>query len=126
MKLKGKTKKSEILSYLIPDQPFKTVAMDFLGPLKTGVNGSKHVLVIVDFLTRFLITVPTEDRTADTVMRALREQLFAPLNILEVILSDNAPEFRSNLLEECTCSYGVLLRFTTHTTPSQTAWQKME
>ena len=98
----------------IPDEPFEIISMDFLGPLDMGAECNKYVLVITDYLTRYLIAIPTVDRLTSTVTRTLRDNVFSTFNVPRKIICDNAPEYRSSEFENFAKIYGVEI---VHSTP---------
>ena len=71
LKLKGgKLMPRPMGNMLMAEQPMEVVAMDFLKlPCTARRNGYKHVLVIVDQLTRVCVCVATKDATAATAAR---------------------------------------------------------
>ena len=48
-------------------QPFERLAMDLMGPLPTSVAGNKHILVVVDYFTKWAELFALADATAETV-----------------------------------------------------------
>ena len=98
----------------IPDEPFEVISMDFLGPLDVGADGNRYVLVITDYLTRYLIAVPTVDRLTSTVTRSLRQYVFTPFNVPMKIITDNAAEFCSMEFMNFNKIYGIDV---VHSTP---------
>ena len=71
-----------------------------MGPLPRGRLLNVYVLVIVDQLTRYLIAVPTRDRSADTVINVLQDRVFRVYNVPKLILSDNAREFTGDAMSQ--------------------------
>ena len=76
-----------------------TVAVDVLGPLPQTRSGKRYIVVVTDYLTRFVITVATKDQTAETTADALMEK-FLEFGLPERLITDNGPNFRSRLLAE--------------------------
>ena len=72
------------------------VAMDFLGPLPATNQGNKHLLVISDVFTKFVMAIPLRDQKAVSVVNALTTHFFATHGIPEKMLSDQGPSFRAN------------------------------
>ena len=105
-KIKNKLKEPFLYFHPVPSLPFQEVSLDFLGPLPTGATGCRYVLVMVDTLTRYIIAMPTVDRTAETVIISLQKHLFCPIDVPKSIRMDNAKEFRSELLQNVTSAYG--------------------
>ena len=90
-----------------------TIAVDVLGPLPQTRAGNKYVLVITDYLTRFVIALAIKDQTAETTAEAMMHK-FLEYGFPARLITDNGPNFRAKLLEQL-CS----LLETTHlfTTP---------
>lgn len=76
-----------------------TVAVDVLGPLPQTRSGKKYVVVLTDYLTRFVVAMATKDQTAETTAGVLMEK-FLEFGLPERIITDNGPNFRSRLLAE--------------------------
>ena len=71
------------------------------------------MLIIVDQLTRYLIAVPTKDKSADTVINVLQVHVFNVYNVPKLILSDNAQEFLSDAMSQMAEHYGIKLKTST-------------
>ena len=87
--------------------PFQVVAMDFLGPLPTTIRENKYLLVFIDHLTRYVEIVPVRDRSAATVAEALRHRIIVRHSCPQVLISDNAQEFTSELLNKLCDFYDI-------------------
>ena len=80
--------------------PFQMVTMDFLGPFPVTPKGNKHILVFIDYMTRYVEIVPVKDRMAETVAEAFKSRIITRHSCPEVLLSDNAAEFTSEILKK--------------------------
>ena len=87
--------------------PFQVVTMDFLGPFQTSYRGNKYVLVFVDHLSRWVEIVPTRDRLAATVAEAFKSRIIVRHSCPEILMSDNASEFTSEILKKLCDFYDV-------------------
>ena len=76
-----------------------TVAVDVMGPLPQTRSGKKYVVVMTDYLTRFVLAIATKDQTAETTAEAMMEK-FLEYGLPERLITDNGPNFRSRLLAE--------------------------
>jgi len=98
--------------------PFEMVAIDLvsLPPTKR-----KHVaiLVLVDHYSKFVGVVPLRDKKSCTVVKAMNDSLipFLP-RIPTKLLSDNGPEFRSELFHDCMDRWNIKHIRTTPYKPS--------
>ncbi|XP_033115844.1 uncharacterized protein LOC117116022 [Anneissia japonica] len=78
------------MSTELPDGPWRSVGVDFLGPLPTG----DYILVVVDYYNRFYEIDIMRSTTADRTVRSL-EVMFARHGLPQVIVSDSGPQFIS-------------------------------
>ena len=110
-KCNGKLSKEVCRSYPIPGRAFQVIAMDLIGPLAITEVGSRFILAVSDFLTRFCILQALPNKSADAVARALREKVFGIFSCPETVLSDNGREFSNNIVQKLCSLYGVDQRF---------------
>ena len=96
-----------------PMGAWHTVAVDVLGPLPQTRKGNKYVIVITDYLTRFVLAVATRDQTAETTADTLMRK-FLEYGLPERLITDNGPNFRSRVLAQM-CK--ILRTAHTFTTP---------
>ena len=80
--------------------PFQVLSMDFLGPFPTSIRENNYCLVFIDYLTRWIDIVPTRNRLASTVVEALKSRIIVRHSCPEVLVSDNASQFTSELLSK--------------------------
>lgn len=88
-------------------EPWEYVGMDFIGPFPTSERGCRHILVFIDYLSRYCEIVPTKDRTAVTVAEALRHRIITRHSCPRVLVSDNAREFVSELFDKLCTFYDI-------------------
>ena len=88
------------------EAPWNHVAVDCIVALPESKNGFKHVLLLVDVATRFLVTVALKDMLMQTLAASLYIILmfFGPMQIMQ---SDNGPEFINKLIDMLTKLAGV-------------------
>lgn len=89
-----------------------TVAVDVMGPLPQTRRGKKYIMVITDYLTRYVLAVATPNQTAETTAEVLVEK-FMEYGLPERLITDNGSNFRSNLIKEICRRLGVSQLFTT-------------
>ena len=89
-----------------------TVAVDVMGPLPQTRRGKKYIMVITDYLTRYVLAVATPNQTAETTAEVLMEK-FMEYGLPERLITDNGSNFRSNLIKEICRRLGVSQLFTT-------------
>ena len=52
----------------IPDRPFDKIAIGLVTECKTSTSSNKHILTIIDHLTRWPEPFPIPDKSADTIV----------------------------------------------------------
>ena len=82
------------------EEPFKRVAIDLVGEIKPpSASGHRYVLTLVDMATRFPEAIPLKTIDTVSVAEAL-VSIFARMGCPQEILSDNGPQFVSDLMKE--------------------------
>ena len=92
----------------------QVVCVDIMGPLPETEEGSKYVLVAVDYFTRWVEAYGIPNQEATTVGRKLVDEMFCRFSPPEQLHSDQGRQFESELVKEICKLLGVRK---THTTP---------
>lgn len=82
------------------------VAIDCAVELPESANGFKHILIIVDVMSRFVITKPLREHSGDAIARALYE-VFAIFGPPKSMQSDNGTEFINKIVKKLVAAAGV-------------------
>ena len=81
----------------VPDERWRDVSMDFVGPLPTTARGNDYLLVIVDRFSKMLHLVPTKQTvTARQVAQLFFENVVRLHGIPQSIVSDRDSRFTSH------------------------------
>jgi len=94
--------------------PMDLVAVDVLSGLPVTADGSKCLLVAVDYFTKWVEAYPLPDEEAATCMRVLFDQFFARFGLPLQLHSDQGRNFELRLVAELTNLTGIRK---TRTTP---------
>ena len=100
-------------SVKIPDLThFSVIAIDTTDLHRTPC-GFKHVLMIEDVFTKFIICVPLKAVTSSNIITALTDHLFLEhgIPVLSILLSDQATVFRSTEFQNMCSSYNIQSHF---------------
>ena len=81
-----------------PEGPFLLIGIDYCGPLKSTPRENQYVLVITDYFTRHVTAIALPNCTAETTAQALFNEYFCKYGVPAVILSDQGPHFRNQLM----------------------------
>ena len=91
----------------IPDRPFDKIAIDLVTECKTSTSGNKHILTIIDHLTRWPEAFPIPDKSADTIVSTFINE-YLPVHMCPwYILSDNGTEFKNSLMDQVLQQLGI-------------------
>ena len=97
----------------ILDRPFDKIAIDLVTKCVTSTSGNKHILNIIDHLTRWPEAFPIPDKSADTIVSTVINK-YLPVHMCPwYILSDNGMEFKNNLMDQVLQQLGID-RFSQH------------
>ena len=81
------------------EEPFKSIAVDFAGPLPLSEGKNRYILVCINYATRYPEAVPLKTQDAETVANVLFG-IFSRVGIPTEILSDQGSNFMSELISE--------------------------
>lgn len=93
-----------------PKNRNEIVALDIVGPLPVSENNNKYILTICDTLTRHLTTVPIPNCESNTIVKAFTEKYLLIYSCPRILLSDNAQNFKSDIIKEF-CEYFKIKKF---------------
>ncbi len=83
----------------IIEVPFERIGMDLVGPLPKSARGHEHILVIVDYATRYPEAIPLRKATS----KAIEQELFllaSRVGIPKEILTDQGTPFMSRTMAD--------------------------
>ena len=87
------------------------VTLDILGPIKETSNGMKHVLVMMDYATRYCVLRPIKDTTAGSVATVFFDEWLSKLGAPHKLSSDRGPAFISQVMREICRIFGIDQQF---------------
>ena len=93
--------------YKVIPKPFHQVHLDILGPLPKTERGNSYIIVYVDRFSRYTIIDSIPNRATTTVAQSLLKRVVAEYTTPAVILSDNALEFTSRVIEELCKNFDI-------------------
>ena len=80
--------------------PLDIVAIDILSGLPTAPDGSKHLLVITDYFSKWVEACPLVETDAATCMNAMYVNFFSHSGLPRQLHSDQGRNFESKLFQE--------------------------
>ena len=84
---------------LAASEPFEVVGLDILTGLPTTPSGNKHLLVVVDFFSKWSEAFPLKDLSAASVAKVFVDQFVARFGCPRRVHSDQGGCFVSEVLE---------------------------
>ena len=84
----------------MPDRPFDKIAIDLVTECNTSTSGNKHILTIIDHLSRWPEAFPIPDKSADTIVSTFINKYLSVHMCPWYILSGNGTEFKNSLMDQ--------------------------
>lgn len=72
---------------------FERFALDYVGPLPTSICGNEHILVAVEYFTKWPIVKAVAKADQDTTAKFMYEEIYAQFGPPEEFLTDNGTSF---------------------------------
>ncbi|MCP4489967.1 MAG: transposase family protein, partial [Gammaproteobacteria bacterium] len=95
----------------ITDEPMERVGMDVL-KLPMSERGNGYVLVLQDYLTKFLFAYPIPRETAQVIAKTLVNNFFWAFGLPRELLTDRGSAFISDLFQQLEACYEIKHLFT--------------
>ncbi|GKV39513.1 hypothetical protein SLEP1_g47271 [Rubroshorea leprosula] len=92
--------------------PFAQWEVDLLGPFVKAVGGATHLVVAVDYFTKWVEAKPLSCLTSRRIEDFLFSSVICRYGIPNQIIADNGPQFNCNSFRDFCFSYGIKLVFT--------------
>ncbi|CAM4822352.1 unnamed protein product [Rotaria magnacalcarata] len=89
------------------NEPWHTIGMDIMGPLPTTARQKRFLLVIMDYFTRWIELFPLNSITSIDITNILTNEIFSRYGLPKHIVSDNGPQFISNLFKNFCNALGI-------------------
>ena len=103
----------------IPYRPFNKIARDLVTECKTSTSGNRHILTIIDHLTRWQEVFPIPDKSMDTIVSTFINHYLPVHMCLCYILLENGTEFKNQLMHQSPTTYHQLYLLYTIRSPEQ-------
>jgi len=93
------------LATVEPEYAWDILAMDVL-QVPTSYQGNSYILVVMDYMTKWVEAFPLKEHTAEQVASCLL-QVFTRFGVPRRLLSDNGPEFEGRLINALSRQLGI-------------------
>ncbi|GKV45314.1 hypothetical protein SLEP1_g52419 [Rubroshorea leprosula] len=102
----------EELTTLVAPWPFAQWGLDLLGPFVKGVRGVTHLIVGVDYFTKWVEARALSSLTSKKVEDFVFSSIICRYGIPNQIVADNGTQFNCSSVRDFCSSYGNKLQFT--------------
>lgn len=109
----------------IINEPWHTIGMDIMGPFPTTAKQKRFLLVVVDYFTRWVELFPMNSTTSTSIANILTNEVFARYGFPKYILSDNGPQFVSDLFKNFCETLGIERKFTSNYHPQSNMTERV-
>ena len=99
--------KAPLKSMPVTSEVMKMMCSDIIGPLAETRSGHKFILNVMDYATRYVISIPLIDQTAATVASKLVNQVFTIFGAPGILLSDQGTNYTSELMKNVCVLFGI-------------------
>ncbi|GKT26100.1 hypothetical protein ADUPG1_013239 [Aduncisulcus paluster] len=107
IKLKAKPPKPSTTLSIHKSLPFRTIAVDTLGPFPVDVNGYAYIIVMIDCFTRLCELVPVKTTNSHEAALAIFNGWFARYGLPHTVVSDQGSQFCNYLSDHIYDTFGV-------------------
>lgn len=98
-------------------RPWAIANMDAMEDLPVTDKGNKHIINVVDYYSRYLISFPVPDLTADTLVEQFHSQVICRVGGIGRLVMDNGSAFISRKFEAFCANMGIGQSFNTALNP---------
>lgn len=95
------------LSSDISKAPLEKIFIDFIGPLPRTKKNNCAILSIIDSFTKYCWLIPTKDQKITSVIKSLDWEVFKAFGYPKLLVSDNAPTFKSVIFKKFCLERGI-------------------
>ncbi|GKV12323.1 hypothetical protein SLEP1_g23482 [Rubroshorea leprosula] len=103
---------AEELTTLVAPWPFAQWGIDLLGPFVKGTGGVTHLVVAVDYFTKWVEAQPLSSLTSRKIEDFVFSSVICRYGIPNQVVADNGPQFNCTSFKDFCSSYGIKLVFT--------------
>ncbi|GKV21495.1 hypothetical protein SLEP1_g31472 [Rubroshorea leprosula] len=100
---------AEELTNMVALWPFAQWGLDLLGPFVKGVGGVTHLVVGVDYFTKWVEARPLSSLTSEKVEDFVFSSIICRYGIPNQIVADNGTQFNCSSFRDFCSSYGIKL-----------------
>jgi hypothetical protein len=80
------------MNYSLVIKPFDCWGFDFMGPFPPS-EGYTHILVAVDYVTKWVEAIPTKSADGETLLKMLKDVIFPRFGVPRYLMTDGGSNF---------------------------------
>jgi transposase InsO family protein len=107
------------------NEPWATIGVDIMGPFPPTASNKRYLLVVVDYFTRWVEMFALRSTTSNDVANVLSNEVFARFGLPRFIVSDNGPQFVSNLFKDFCRTLGIQQKWTANYHPQSNMTERV-
>jgi transposase InsO family protein len=96
---RGTAPRQTVLKPFYSGEPWETVSLDITGPHPRSRRGYVYLLTVMDHFSKWTEALPVRNHTAPTIARMLYDHVFSRFGMPLRLLTDQGPEFESQLFK---------------------------
>ncbi|KAK1626343.1 hypothetical protein QYE76_000658, partial [Lolium multiflorum] len=94
------------MNYTLVIEPFDCWGFDFMGPFPSS-EGNTHILVAVDYVTKWVEAIPTKSVDGETSIKMLVDIIFPRFGVPRYIMTDGGSHFIHGGFRKTLAKYGI-------------------
>ena len=103
--------KGKLQPIAIPAKPFSLMGIDHIGPFRRTARGNKHILVAVDYFSKWIIAKPVPDTSTVFISDFIHQEVIGHHGYPDRIISDRGSALAFHDLEEDFAKWHILYSF---------------
>jgi transposase InsO family protein len=106
------------------ERPWQHIFIDMIGPYPKSKNGNVAVLIVLDHLSKYVLTHPLKSMVTKNITKFL-ESVFHMFGVPETLMSDNGVQFRSKDFNPFLQKFGIKHLLTALYSPQANASERV-
>jgi transposase InsO family protein len=106
-------------------EPWQTIGIDIMGPFPITRRKKRFLLVVVDYFTRWIELFPLHSTISTQIAEILMNEIFTRYGLPKFILSDNGPQFVSNIFRNFCETFGIEQKLTANYHPQSNMTERV-
>ena len=101
------------------------ICIDFMGPLPVSSSGNKFLIVVQEYVTRWVEAFPVSETSAETVQKVLMDEVFSRFGVCIEMVHDNGTQLNCRSMKKFCQEMGIRQCFTSVYHPQSDMAERM-